>query len=178
MEDDEVSSQVPQAALDGQPSSTIYCQILIQLMRLSSAAKKRLSSATAMRQSPDQLIETVRDLNGQLDQVKHSVKESFRLGEPLHSSQLLSGLITRQAQSLQSHYFSLVLDINTPLTYPWSGLYKYARHDAASLAQIEAACNNVSSASRSAILATRQIHIDANCSFLYVIPCHLLHSLE
>jgi hypothetical protein len=166
MDDDEISCQIPEEALDCQMSSTVYCKFLVQLMQLSSIAKKRLSSPAAMRQSPDQLIETARDLNGKLDELKRSIDRALCFDGSLGDLHPLNGPTTRQAQSIQSHYISLVLDINTPLTYPWSGIFQYSKKDAATFAKLEVACTAVSHASRSAILATRQIHVDANCSFL------------
>jgi hypothetical protein len=165
MDDDEISCQVPESALSGRPCDTIYCHILIEMMQLCSTAKKRLSSARAMRQTPDQLIETVWDLNKELDELKRSTQNKYCLDGSL-TSQLPKGITLRQAQSLQFHFFSLVLDINTPLTYPWSGIYTYAKKDRAAFAQVETSCNAVAHASRSTILATRQIRIDASCSAL------------
>lgn len=153
------------APSDGRPGDTIYCHILIEMMQLCSTAKKSLSSArAALRQTPDQLIETVRDLNKELDELKRSTQNKLCLDGS--ASQLPKGITLRQAQSLQFHYFSPVLDINTPSTYPWSGIYTYAKKDRAAFAQVETSCNAVAHASRSTILATRQIRIDASCSAL------------
>lgn len=135
-------------------------------MRLCSTTKKRLSSAKALRQTPAQLIETVRSLSQQLDALKHSIQHIIILDAPLELDQLPQGMTLRQAQSLQAHYFSLVLDINTPLTYPWSGVRESVEQDMGALAQIEASCNAVAIVSRAAILATRQIRVDASCTAL------------
>jgi hypothetical protein len=135
-------------------------------MRLCSTTKKRLSSAKALRQTHAQLIETVRSLSQQLDALKHSIQHIIILDAPLELDQLPQGMTLRQAQSLQAHYFSLVLDINTPLTYPWSGVRESVEQDMAALAQIEASCNAVAIVSRAAILATRQIRVDASCTAL------------
>ncbi|KAH8691680.1 fungal-specific transcription factor domain-containing protein [Talaromyces proteolyticus] len=166
IDDDEISSQVPEKALSGQLGDTIYCHVLIQLIRLCSTTKKRLSSAQALRQTPAQLIETIRNLNQELDGLKRSIQPDFALDAPLETSQLPKGMTLRQAQSLQSHYFSLVLDINTPLAYPWSGVHTSIDQDMAALAQIGASCDAVARASRAAILATRQIRVDASCTAL------------
>lgn len=166
MDDDEISCQVPQNALDGFSGNIVYCHTLIELMRLSSTAKKRLSSAHALRQAPRQLIETVCDLNKRLQELKLSTQHRFRLDSPLEVSQLPIGITLRQAQSLQYHYFCLVLDINTPLAYPWSGIYAYAKQDTAASALFDASWDAVAQVSRSAILATRQIRVDASCSAL------------
>ncbi|KAF2101307.1 hypothetical protein NA57DRAFT_72748 [Rhizodiscina lignyota] len=131
MDDDEISCHVPQSASNKQHSSTVYCHILIKLMQLSSNAKKRLSSARALRQPPDQLIENVRDLNKGLHELKCSVQHEFSLDNPLEISQL--------------------------------------PHDTAASAQSDASLNAVAQASRSAILATRQIRVDASCSALIAL---------
>lgn len=144
----------------------MYSHILIKLMQLSSTSKKRLSSARALKQTPDQLIETVRSLNKELHDLKLSTQNEFILDGPLGISRLPNNITLRQAQSLQCHYFSLALDINTPLAYPWSGAWNYAKQHKTSLSQVEDSWNAVAQASRSVILATRQIHIDASCSAL------------
>lgn len=153
-------------SLSGQLNDTIYCNVLIELMRLCSATKKRLSSAKALRQTPAQLIETVRSLSQELDALKHSMQHIIVLDAPIELAQLPQGMTLRQVQSLQAHYFSLVLDINTPLAYPWSGVRESVEQDMAALAQIEASCNAVANVSRVAILATRQIRVDASCTAL------------
>lgn len=135
-------------------------------MRLCSSTKKRLSSAKALRQTPAQLIETVRSLSQELDALKHSMQHDIVLDAPLELAQLPQGMTIRQAQSLQAHYFSLVLDINTPLAYPWSEVRESVEQDMVAVAQIEASCNAVASVSRAAILGTRQIRVDASCTAL------------
>jgi hypothetical protein len=135
-------------------------------MRLCSTTKKRLSSAKALRQTPAQLIETIRSLAQELDALKYSIQHIIILDASLEPSQLPQGMTLRQAQSLQAHYFSLILDINTPLAYPWSGVRESVDQDMAALAQIEASCNAVASVSRAGILATRQIRVDASCTAL------------
>lgn len=135
-------------------------------MRLSSTTKKRLSSAKALRQTPAQLIETVRSLSQELDALKKSLQHIIVLDAPIELSQLPQGTTVRQAQLLQAYYFSLVLDINTPLAYPWSGVRESVEQDMTALAQIEASCNAVANVSRAGILATRQIRVDVSCTAL------------
>ncbi|KAK5200437.1 hypothetical protein LTS13_003629 [Exophiala xenobiotica] len=160
MDDDEISCQVPLKAINGRSGDTFYCHTLIKMMQLASTAKKRLSSARALRQTTEQLIKTVRKLGKDLADFKSSVQQKIRLDGVLDASELPVGLSIREAQSLQAHYFCLVLDINTPLTYPWSGISNYLADNAAATCQVEASRNEVACASRSAILATRQIQID------------------
>lgn len=166
MDDDEVSCQVPQNALSGRKGDTLYCHIMIKMMRLLSTSRKRLSSARALKQTPDQLIETVGILNKDLEELKLSTQKDLSIDGPLDSFQLPNNITLRQAQSLQSNYFSLALDINTPLAYPWSSVWSYAKQHTNAFAQIEASWNAVAQTSRAAILATRQIRVDGTCSTL------------
>ncbi|KAI1619628.1 hypothetical protein EDD37DRAFT_642718 [Exophiala viscosa] len=166
MDDDEISCRVSSSAPSGLPSDTLYCHTLIKMMQLSSTARKRLSSARALRQTTEQLIKTVRKLRKDLADFKLSVQHDICLDDPLETSRIPAGLSLRQAQSLQSHYFCLVLDINTPLTYPWLGISAYLSNDAAATSHVEASCKEVAQASRAGILATRQVHIDGGCSLL------------
>ncbi|KAJ9497612.1 hypothetical protein H2202_007036 [Exophiala xenobiotica] len=138
MDDDEISCQVPLKAINGRSGDTFYCHTLIKMMQLASTAKKRLSSARALRQTTEQLIKTVRKLGKDLADFKSSVQQKIRLDGVLDASELPVGLSIREAQSLQAHYFCLVLDINTPLTYPWSGISNYLADNAAATCQVEA----------------------------------------
>jgi hypothetical protein len=145
------------------PSDTIFCHLLVEMARLSSSAKNRLSSARALRQSPEQLVEAVRDLNRELDRLKRTAQTKFSLDHPIDVVQLPNGLTMRQAQSLQSHYFSLALDINNALAYPWSDICTYQDTNSLMFAEVQASWNTVAQISRSEILATRQISVDASC---------------
>lgn len=167
MDDDEISCQIPQNALSGKLGETTYCHILIDLMHLTSSAQKRLSSARALRKTPAELLEAVQTLQKELDEVRRSSeRRGLSLDSSLDPSQITNSLTMCQAQSLQYHYVLLVMDINTPLAYPWSNVNAYARKEGATLAQIEVSVDAVARASRSAILATRQIQVNASCSSL------------
>jgi len=136
------------------------------MMQISSEVRKRLGTPRALKQTPEQLFDIVHDLTKKLNDLKDYASQQYRftLDRPLDTFRLPEvGLTLRQAQSLQSHYFCLVLDINTPLTYPWSGLRLRVEQSASALAHIEISCKAVAQISRSAILATRHIHIDASC---------------
>lgn len=169
MDDDEISCPVPQTALSGRPSDTLYCHMFVRMMQLSSKAKKLLSSARALKQSPEQFIEVVANLNKELDDLKRFSKNHFCLDNTIDSCKLPEGMTLRQAQSLQSYYFCLALDVNTPIAYPWSATSVYARENLHAAIQVESSLNTVARVSRSAILATRQLRVDASCSSLYVL---------
>jgi hypothetical protein len=166
MHDEEISCQIPQEASSGRLCDTIYCHALIEMMRISSAAQRRLSSAEALRQTPSQLVETIQDLNKTLEGVKSSLQRKLSLDISLEVPQPPEGITLRQLQSLQNHYFCLVLNINSPLAYPWSDICTNPKQDSAVFAQIEASSETVAQAARSAILSTRQQRFNSSCSAL------------
>lgn len=166
MDDDEIDCQVPQSGLGGHPGNTLYCHLLVEMMQLSSTAKKRLSTPRALRQTAKRLIETVQDLRKGLEGLtdRCAAQHKFHLDRVLDISQLPNvGMTLRQMHSLQFHYFCLVLDINTPLSYPWSGICSSTDHDPTDFSYVEASIEAVAQASRSVTLATRQIIVDAGC---------------
>ncbi|KIW84902.1 hypothetical protein Z517_00290 [Fonsecaea pedrosoi CBS 271.37] len=166
MDDDEISCQVPQTVPSGLPSDTLYCHTLIKMMQLASTARKQLSSARALRQTTDQLFQAVHNLREELAEFKNSVQQHICLDDAIDVARLPAGMTLRQAQSLQSHYFCLVLDINTPLTYPWLDVSTYVAGNMMAASQVHASYNDVVQVSRAAILAARQVHIDGGCAAL------------
>ena len=164
MDDGEISCLIPQVSLNGRPGDLNYCHMLIELTRLSSIATQRLSNAQAMRQSAIQLVKVIGDLSQRLDELKRSFRHILSLGEPVDSSRLPGGLALHQALALQYTYFCLVLDIHTPLTYPWSGIFTQAERRSEAFSQVENSCAVVIKVSRAAILTTRQNQTNAMCS--------------
>ncbi len=162
MEDDEISCLVPPVAPGGRPGNATYCHMLIEMMKLSSLPKKRLSSARALRQSAEQLVETVRELSHGLDELR-----KFLLVDTLLDlSTLPEGINLRQALSIQYNYFCLIMDIHTPLATPWSVPFSSAKEGTAVSSRVEVSCAAVAQASRDAILTSRQIRVDAACPSL------------
>lgn len=169
MDDDEMGCDIPDCVQGGRAGDHLYCHTLILLAQLSSSAKKRLSSAKALRQTPDQLIQTVHDLNTELENLKATIDSQFDLAKPVEPLDLPDGISVRQAQLIQCYYFCLVLDVNTPLVYPWTGIGKYTSSTSPNFAQVKASCEAVAQVSRTAILATRYIHVDASCPSMSVL---------
>ena len=135
-------------------------------MRLSHVARKRLSSAQALRQTAEQLFETVRDLDQQLGELKCSTEAILPLDGSFNSSNLPENINLRQALSIQYAYLCLVLDIHTPLANPWFGTSIKAKEGTPDFAQIERSCATVAQASRDAILLARHIDVNATCPSL------------
>ena len=114
-----------------------------------------------------QLVESVRALNDQLGEIKtYAESRSIYIEASLDDLRPLDGMTLRHLQSLQSHYFCLLLDVNTPHFYPWLNIAAHTKHDPEALAQIDASCDAAAGAARSVILAARNIRVDASCPAL------------
>jgi hypothetical protein len=163
MNDDDISCKIPDQASSAAQGDTIYCKLLIELMQLSSAATRRLSRLCAQQHSPRQILDTVGQLNVEMESFKSSAQSRFPFCDPVDPSHLPSGLSLRQAQSLRFHYFAVSLDINTPLTYPWSNMATYLKPDTPDFTQMRESMKIVSQISRSTIMETSHIQIDAHC---------------
>ena len=166
MDDDEISCLVPQNSPNGRIGNARYCRMLIEVMRLTSLTTKRLSSVRGLRQSAEQLLETVRGLSHELDVLKSSTQHIFCLDDSLDASRLPEGLNLRQALTIQYSYMCLVIDIHSPLANPWSGPFANAKQSTAAFAQYESSCAAVAQACRAVILAARLIHVNAGCPSL------------
>ncbi|KAK8146599.1 hypothetical protein G3M48_002925 [Beauveria asiatica] len=194
VDDAAIDCQIPEKALSGKSSDTIYCHTLIALSRLCSAATKLLSNTPGREQDNTHtpLIDAVKSLNCQAVTIKLAAeRRSVFLDRSMNDGQLPEGLTTRQMQILQSHYHCVLLDINTPLFYPWSPPVGQKRSDPQLVSQIEASCGAVAGAARFTILATRQIHVDASCcalvslfvpvysfitQFIHILRCDAAHA--
>ncbi|KAM3518136.1 hypothetical protein NHJ13051_008425 [Beauveria bassiana] len=194
VDDAAIDCQIPGEALSGKTSDAIYCHTSINLSRLCSAATKLLSNTPGREQDNTHtpLIDAVKSLNCQAAIIKMAAeRQGVYLDRSLNDSQPPEGLTTRQLEILQSYYHCVLLDINTPLFYPWSSPASQQRPDPQLAAQIEASCDAVVGSSRFIILATRQIDVDASCSalvslfvpvysfiaqFIHILQCDAAHA--
>lgn len=136
------------------------------MMKLSSIIMRSLSSARALRQTGEELVETVRDLSLKLEQLKYSFEDIMPFtSHHLDLSVLPTGMTLTQALMLRYNYLCLVLHVSTPLATPWSGALMVKRGTAA-YAEYEKACATAASASRAAILLARHIPVSAYCPSL------------
>lgn len=142
------------------------CTVLIKLHRLCSLVGKSLSSAKAFRQNPTDLLQTVTCLDEKVRALGEEVEVVLSMKTPLDPSCLPRNLSLKLALALHFTYYSLLFDIHTTLTYPWSrGIISLRQHPSFR-DQVERSYSIVAKASREAILATRNVPLDAACPFL------------
>ncbi|KAF2164487.1 hypothetical protein M409DRAFT_25365 [Zasmidium cellare ATCC 36951] len=185
--DDEIS-----CCLADQNDVHLFCRLLVHLSQVSSLVAKRLSNASALKQSIADLTSTISKLSAELDRFKTATSETydFDLSQPLDTLKLPAGLDSRQALILYFYYHCIVLNVNVFLSRPWTGGRIEQHKDDSHSGQVSHATSRgaVVQACRSIILASRSVHVDASCASLvagfgliYASICtftHILHASE
>ena len=166
MEDEEINCHIPSSAPSACSVNIVACTILIKLHQTCSSIRKSLSSATAYRQKPAELLQTVKALDQKLHLLGMEIEHTLPIHTPLEPSRLPLSLSLTMALVIHFTYHSLLFDIHTTLTYPWSrGIISLRQHPSFR-AQVESSYAVVAKASRDIILASRHIPLDAACPFL------------
>ncbi|EXJ69162.1 uncharacterized protein A1O5_08097 [Cladophialophora psammophila CBS 110553] len=165
-DDDDISCQIPIYGPPGSAVDVVFCNLWIRFAQLSSLVSKRLSSVQAFRRTTSATIDNVIDLDQQLRSLKDSMAYIFCVDAPINPSSLPAGMSLNQALDVQFTYYDLLSHIHTALTYPWSQAMLRPQENDKHRKQIETSCSIVADAARSIILATKWVHLDANCSVL------------
>lgn len=142
-----------------------FCTIHVKLCQILSHAAKRLSSAKALRQSFEDLLGSVCQLENELAAFTSSVKHIIQFDSPLDLTAIPIGFTVDQTMSLYFLYYMLLLEIHTPLTIPWFGQTS-STGDQAGQNQVERSSSVTANACRALILATGYTRLDANASVL------------
>lgn len=140
-----------------------YIRAVIRICQLSSLATRRLSSAKAFRQTPEEWAETVIELNEKLRDLKRVLKEHLNFELPFNLAAVPSELTSHQAISLQFLYYALVWDIHCALAHPWSRGVLGVEGQMAFQSQIRESSAIVVETTRMAVLDCRFIEIDGKC---------------
>lgn len=140
--------------------------MLIRFSQLSSLVHKRLSNVRAFRQTPDITVSTVIYLDHQLHMLKESMSYILQVDAPINPSKLPKCISLTQALHLQFMYYHIMFDIHTTLTYPWSQALHTLQENSEHRKQIDLSYSRVANAARGLILATKWVHLDANCATL------------
>ncbi|KAH0828549.1 putative fungal specific transcription factor [Fonsecaea pedrosoi] len=165
-DDNDISCPIPVCGPTGSSVDVVYCNMLIRLSQLSSLVNKQLSSAQAFQLKPGETIKTVVALDQQLRALKDSMAYVFRVDAPINPATLPSSIKLNQALHLQFMYYNLLSEIHNALTYPWSQTMLRPQDNFEDRKQVEASRSIVAEAARALILATKWVHLDANCPIL------------
>ena len=166
IDDDEISCRVPHLAPSGEFVNVTFCTIYIKLCQILSRASKRLSSARALRQSKEELVKAITELDQEIASFKLSIKDITTLDEPLDLAKLPAGFTIGQITWIHFLYYSLMLDIHVPLTCPWFHDPTNNQEVMPFLDQVERSSSIVANSARAAILATRFVELDVNSPVL------------
>lgn len=106
-------------------------------------------------------MDTLINLDKQLEDLKRLKEQVFCLDAPIDTSSLPASLNLHQVIYLQYAYHITLLDIHTALTIPWSQKLLTIIHDLSVAEQLEVSAQKVARSCRSIILATKHINIHA-----------------
>jgi len=162
-DDDDISCQIPTYAPTGSSVNVLYCNMLIRFSQLSSLVNKRLLNVQAFRRTTGATISTVLDLDQQLRSLKESMAYLFCVDAPINPLNPPTSISFKEALHLQFTYYNILSDIHTTLTYPWSQAMLRPQESSEHRKHIETSCATAADAARALILATKWVHLDANC---------------
>lgn len=164
IDDDEVNCLVPSYRPVGSLVNVVYFQVMIRLSQLSSLALKKLSNARAFRQTPQEWVTAVTDLDAKVSELQHCVQNTFGFSLPIDLSRVPNALNLEQSLSLQFLYHALVWDIHSVFAHPWSrGIQNLDRHSGFQI-QARKSSAIMAATSRTAILDCRFIYLNAHCT--------------
>jgi hypothetical protein len=162
IDDDEISCQVPKSIVHG---STINLEILTHIVthaQIASRISKRLLSVASFQKTPTALLETVSDLNLQLQCWRESLNSSLQPNIPINRSELRSTCELNAIIYLHFAYYGSLTAIHTIFFYPWiSAICGVDPRNATLCEQMAVSTNIVADAARSIIQTTRHMRVDA-----------------
>lgn len=143
-----------------------YCTVLIHLSRFSARSRKEILGAVHSARSLGDVITAAHSLDNELWLLRDLVRPTIDLGASLYVSRPVNDISLNQALHLQYTYYSLIIDIHTPITYPWSRSRLALSNNAEFKRSLDKSLCAVADASQAIIMATRHIRIEASCPVL------------
>lgn len=157
IDDDDISCQIPTRVPPNSRDSLEFCTLSTKHAKISSQIAKRCSTVAAYRQTPEQIIRTVCELDQQLREWCGTIPLSMRPGAVFDPSTLPTNFQLVHVIYLHYSYFGSLISIHSIFTYPWSVMLD--RDKSPQLReQLNLSTEIVADASRSIILMTKYIN--------------------
>ncbi|KAM5346085.1 hypothetical protein ACJ41O_009090 [Fusarium nematophilum] len=131
-----------------------------------SGRPSRLTFIETQQQSAELLVKTVAELDQKLKALERFIQQLVDLDSPLESCRPGADIDLQQAVYLRMAYYITVLDVHTPLTYPWSQRLFHLAGNPDLRDQVQASSEIVIKTARKVILATQFVRLDATTSIL------------
>ena len=138
-----------------------YFNVLIQLSQISSGVSKQLSTIQIQRDGAQALVRKILELDQRLNVLKKDLETFIILGNPVNPDRLPLDLNLQQTVSLQCTYHSIVIDVHSTLTYPWSRNLLGLPPDRFVQSQVEKSFEVVADTCHNSMLTLQYVHIDA-----------------
>ena len=168
VEDDEITCHLPprNPPSPDRVEKMQYFEIMIKLSQLSAKIGKRLTSGNALRQTPEETMQTVSSLDAEVDAFKASTQDVLDLDNPIDFTKLPPGMSLTQTLTTQFTYFGLMLSLHTLLAFPWYLSKTKLNQNHSFQDQAAKSASVATKVAREVIVITRLVPLDANCSVL------------
>lgn len=164
--DDQISCSLPQKDHCESSSNSRYAITLIKLAQMSSLTSKRLTLMETNQQSAEVLVRTVAELDQKLKTLASHIQKVVDLDSPLEPGKSGQDIDLQQAIYIRMAYYTIMLDVHTPLSYPWSRRLFNLQGDPDLQLQVQASSETVIQTARKAAMATQFVRLDACTSIL------------
>ncbi|KAK4947873.1 hypothetical protein LTR10_013381 [Elasticomyces elasticus] len=155
IDDDNISTSIPTQAPPGSSINVEVFTLFIKNAQISSQIANRIMSVRALRQSPTEAMQTVRDIHSQLQRLLESIPPDLQ--EKLYPS------TPRHLYSIYLHFsiWGNFMATHIIFFYPWVAVRFGSESDPAVRNQIIHSAETVAYAARQIILVLRSITMDA-----------------
>ncbi|RSL87757.1 hypothetical protein CEP52_015423 [Fusarium oligoseptatum] len=173
IDDDQISCSLPQKDHGEGSSNSQFAITVIKLAQMSSLTSKRLTLIETHQQSAEVLVRTVTELDQKLKTLASHIQKVVDLDSPLEPGKPGQDIDLQQAIYIRMAYYTIVLDVHTPLSYPWSQRLFNLQGDPDLQLQVQASSETVIQTARKAAMATQFVRLDACTSILIGFHCPL-----
>ncbi|KAF4453500.1 Transcription factor [Fusarium albosuccineum] len=185
IDDDQITCLLPQTGNGKGSSSSFYAIALIKLAQMSSLTSKRFALVETQQQSAELLVRIVIELGQKLKTLASHIERAVDLESPVELCQRSREITLQQAIYLRMAYYITVLDVHTPLTYPWSQRLSNIAGNPDLHFQVQVSSDIVVQTARKLVMTTQFVRLDASTSILmgfhgplYALINMFVHILE
>lgn len=146
-----------------------YCTLLVQICQTSSAILRRLNSVQVVRESPEEMLRMIIELDGQLKFMKASMEPIIDLDQLIVPGNLPQSINITQALDLQFLYFGTVFNLHSSLANPWSISSLRSKGDPKLQEELRKCSWTAATAAKTAIMSTSLVRLDGTSSIPYVL---------
>jgi hypothetical protein len=162
IDDDDITCQPPTAIPPACTDDQVFFSHMVKHAQISSRITKRLATGSVFRQTPGKILQTVQELDLELQQWRDSLPPYLHPDRPVSHDQFTQNVHPYHALYLRYAYFGSVIAIHSIITLPWNNAVFGDESLPVLHEQISLSSYVVVDAARSIILSLNCAQIDAS----------------